>query len=892
MHDLIQDLGRDIARKESPFDLGKRRRLWHYEDVLRVLKNNTKFEHLTLMNLSNCDSITKLPDVSTTPNLTKVLANDCPNLTEIHDSVGFLDKLVILSAEGCPKLNKLPNGMRSTCLDSLNLGKCSSIQQFPDMSAKMGKISKIDIEGTAIQKFPTSIENLVGVEELVLKSCTVLEDIPINTDMFQNLQELNVEGCPQLRKILGKSLVDRLPNLNRLILRNCGLEDEDLELILRNFVKLKWLVLSENNFVTIPACIEDLANLALLHLENCKKLEKISVVPPYLEYIDARNCISLTPKSSNVLLQQAFHEVEYIDIVVFKKRIPKWFDLCREGGSVSFWVCRKFPAIAVFFLLEGQNETNNTLICDFHLLINGFQVYQTEREFLVDHVHLFDLRILLIGREWQGLNEHLKHGWNHVQISCTVKNTTQLGTVKCCGIHLYKERMNIHDVSFINPDLHGSNLAYEDMDDALDIYDEVEDEEDDDDVDNIFSLVLAKYFHKEEMAELMQNARSKKNKRADENVDEENGNDDLELEEPSTSINHQIPESNETETKSKEKAVLVYNSTAEEMQVNKPNKQILGSSSLVTSIQENEKPLELRRKGKSKEDFNVVQAQASVSTASASTDRNAMLIESTHNCCDKANRSQIQVPEKRTKEEFSQIDDNMEAFYASIEAESSALSLPQNSLNTRPSEETQIKLQYLQDLILKKFSLLLHPGRSGHLKNVLEFLLTLSPKDGIPLRMRSAMLQLSTSFSQWSLDYNDASLKLESATATVSNVGKLQEGLETNIKEFREAETFENMASSQLAILEARKRELEEQIKAIKAEIADFKSARDDAVQRKRKLYENGRIIQSEKDNLRNKVPRLRAEQEWARITKANIESEWSKLVQQFIESYTYGDLI
>ena len=48
MHDLIQDLGRDIARKDSPFDPGKRRRLWHHEDVLEVLTKNTVSVKLSL----------------------------------------------------------------------------------------------------------------------------------------------------------------------------------------------------------------------------------------------------------------------------------------------------------------------------------------------------------------------------------------------------------------------------------------------------------------------------------------------------------------------------------------------------------------------------------------------------------------------------------------------------------------------------------------------------------------------------------------------------------------------------------------------------------------------------------------------------------------------------
>ena len=40
MHDLLQEMGRDIVRREFVKELGRRSRLWRYEDVLHVLKNN------------------------------------------------------------------------------------------------------------------------------------------------------------------------------------------------------------------------------------------------------------------------------------------------------------------------------------------------------------------------------------------------------------------------------------------------------------------------------------------------------------------------------------------------------------------------------------------------------------------------------------------------------------------------------------------------------------------------------------------------------------------------------------------------------------------------------------------------------------------------------------
>ena len=41
MHDLLQEMGHEIVRRESPKEPGGRSRLWMYEDVLHVLKKNT-----------------------------------------------------------------------------------------------------------------------------------------------------------------------------------------------------------------------------------------------------------------------------------------------------------------------------------------------------------------------------------------------------------------------------------------------------------------------------------------------------------------------------------------------------------------------------------------------------------------------------------------------------------------------------------------------------------------------------------------------------------------------------------------------------------------------------------------------------------------------------------
>lgn len=266
-------------------------------------------DSLTSMDLSYCELLTKLPDISKVPNLTELNLDYCTNLEEVHDSVGFLEKLVELRAYGCTKLKHFPHAIRLTSLRSLILNWCSSLQNFPVILGKMDNLISISVEGTGIKELPPSIGNLVGLQELSMTSCLSLKELPDNIDMLQNLRNLDIEGCPQLRSFLtklrdmGESTLT-FTNIQSLNLENCSLIDEDLPIIFNCFPKVASLVLSGNDFVALPSCIQEFSALQLLHLDNCKKLQEIHGIPPNLQYINAKNCTSLTAESSNLLLSQ------------------------------------------------------------------------------------------------------------------------------------------------------------------------------------------------------------------------------------------------------------------------------------------------------------------------------------------------------------------------------------------------------------------------------------------------------------------------------------------------------------------------------------------------------------------------------------------------------------
>ncbi|KAJ1417967.1 hypothetical protein SESBI_16234 [Sesbania bispinosa] len=245
----------------------------------------------------------------------------------------------------------------------------------------------------------------------------------------------------------------------------------------------------------------------------------------------------------------------------------------------------------------------------------------------------------------------------------------------------------------------------------------------------------------------------------------------------------------------------------------------------------------------------------------------------------------------RNQEELTLDDVEMKAFYASLDAETSVMSPSQDTTvitdlsTTTPCEETKKALKTLQDLLSKDFPVLLHNGQCGTMKSTIEYLSKSSADDGISAEMRLLILEVSREFTRWSCDYNDASRKIESASSNILKADKLEEGLEANKNEFKEVLSLENELSNQLACLEQRKKELEEQITAIKANISVFQSAKNTAIKRKREVFEEAKTLKAQRDELREQVPHLRDEWEVAKKIQANIQDEWSKLGEKFNKS-------
>ncbi|KAL4301090.1 hypothetical protein AHAS_Ahas17G0266100 [Arachis hypogaea] len=497
MHNLVQDMGKEIVMSDSPTNPGERNRLWSHKDILQVLKDDTGsssiegimlhpatheevdhwittafdkmenlrilivrntifstapsrlpnslrllewkgypsesfpldfhpnkivdlklphstlkleksfqiFEDLTFINLSQCQSITLIPNVSGAKSLKVFTLDRCHKLVKFDESVGFLPNLVYLSASECRVLRSFVPRMYLPSLEVLSFYFCKKLQNFPDVMQKMDKPLKIYLANTAIKEFPDSIGNLIGLEHIDISICRGLKDLTSSFFKLPKLFTLTVEGCYHLRRSFKRfkeshSTLDDCPNIKRLNFTGANLSDEDLH--------------------------------------------------PTIQ----------------VLL-----ETERIQIVMPKKDIPNLFDCDSSEGIPLFWARGKFPVVALAFMF-GRSTVSNSVaetrtdilgffpqigssisaIVRLHLFIGGKQIFPKDSKYFSvgeDHVLLFDLRALFSNEEWHGLDAYLgvgDDGWKAIQVQCESPLT-----LSHWGVYVYKQDTNSVDIQFKNP---------------------------------------------------------------------------------------------------------------------------------------------------------------------------------------------------------------------------------------------------------------------------------------------------------------------------------------------------------------------------------------------------------------------------------------------------------
>ncbi|AES86810.2 TIR-NBS-LRR class disease resistance protein [Medicago truncatula] len=126
--------------------------------VKLVWKEMQRMDQLKILNLSHSHCLTQTPDFSYLPNLEKLVLKDCPRLSEISQSIGHLNKILLINLKNCISLCNLPRNIYTLkSLKTLILSGCLMIDKLEEDLEQMESLTTLIANNTAITKVPFSV---------------------------------------------------------------------------------------------------------------------------------------------------------------------------------------------------------------------------------------------------------------------------------------------------------------------------------------------------------------------------------------------------------------------------------------------------------------------------------------------------------------------------------------------------------------------------------------------------------------------------------------------------------------------------------------------------------------------------------------------------------------
>ncbi|XP_013720809.2 disease resistance-like protein DSC1 [Brassica napus] len=362
MHELFQEMGREIVRQESPLDPGKRSRLWSSEDGHEVLTENTG----TISTEGICLDISEIEEMQIgrhafagMPNLRSLKINSHSRFNEENCKIylpegleDFPHKLRLLQWEYYP-LENLPSSFKPNHLVELIMPK-SKLERLWEGVQHLPCLKVIDVSNSPFLKEFPDVSNAPRLELIVARGCGDLVTIPTPKKKLKSLEHLDLCGCSKITVFPEISW-----NIKTLSLADTGIEE-------------------------IPPSIENFHQLVYLDMRGCKMLKNVAQIGhklEKLEFLDLSGCSSVTsfPDISNnvevlILNGTAIEEIpshikymrrlELLEI----KNCPRL-----KGLPISIW---ELPSLVELNISGCPNFTSFTEITEImasleYLSLNG-----------------------------------------------------------------------------------------------------------------------------------------------------------------------------------------------------------------------------------------------------------------------------------------------------------------------------------------------------------------------------------------------------------------------------------------------------------------------------------------------------------------------------------------
>ncbi|KAG6624279.1 hypothetical protein CIPAW_16G015100 [Carya illinoinensis] len=174
-----------------------------------------KLKKLKVMDFSGSEKLMMTPDFSGCPSLQKLIFEGCTKLSEVHPSIGALDRLILLNLKECKKLLVFPSAI--CCLPALKTlilsGTTLSLQNFFSGLTSLVALDLSDcnlLDGA----LPDDLNSLSSLESLNL-SRNNFTCLPGSISQLPKLKSLCLDNCS------GLQLLPNLPSTTLVMTREC-----------------------------------------------------------------------------------------------------------------------------------------------------------------------------------------------------------------------------------------------------------------------------------------------------------------------------------------------------------------------------------------------------------------------------------------------------------------------------------------------------------------------------------------------------------------------------------------------------------------------------------------------------------------------------------------------
>ncbi|KAL9318299.1 hypothetical protein ACSQ67_014816 [Phaseolus vulgaris] len=226
MHDLIQEMGQEIVRKECPEHPEKRSRLLNAEEICEVLRKNKGSDAIQCillnMNIVNMnivkEAVVRAQSFEKMDNLRMLYIDYEPKVSLESSLVGLPDTLKILYWKDFPQRSWPPNFCPQN-LVTLEMPSCH-LEQLWEGDQNLPKLKRLDLSGSLKLTRIPDLSLSPNIEEIILTYCEKL--IQVQSSIFlSKLSYLCLDYCYDLNSVnIPSSILSTSPGW--ITLSRCG----------------------------------------------------------------------------------------------------------------------------------------------------------------------------------------------------------------------------------------------------------------------------------------------------------------------------------------------------------------------------------------------------------------------------------------------------------------------------------------------------------------------------------------------------------------------------------------------------------------------------------------------------------------------------------------------